>query len=92
MSDQQPATCEQCAKRTEDYIDEPGWLRIETTVNGGVCGRLRFTLQRGRDRNGYGNCLMQIPEGQAVDFCRFECFKDWMWRVRRKVVGHVTPK
>lgn len=76
MSETTMTRCDGCGKRVEDSYDEAGWLHIASALG------LRVSLHLGRGKNQQAKTIFHDC-GNELDFCRIECFKDWVWKKRR---------
>lgn len=60
--------CEQCHKRTDDYLDEKGWIHIDGFGLG---------ILNGRNKDGESRVFFWSDriktQGDEIDFCSLKC-------------------
>ena len=68
MSRRQIYQCDSCGKRSDDFLNEPGWLSIEGS---------KVILTCGRDPHRTAKTLQKNVNGDA-HFCKIPCFLTWL--------------
>ena len=80
MSECTLTQCDQCGKRTDDHYNELGWVHMEATSS------IDITLSLGRDKKDQAKTKFKTGR-KDLDFCRFECMKNYIWQKKGSAQG-----
>ena len=64
--------CNGCEKTVEDYMNEVGWIHIESTD-------MKIQIMKGREESGQARMDSYSMFGnETLDFCSTRCFEGWL--------------